>query len=276
MIRVRQLEEKMLRILSKYGVSEEDTQALTAEFQAMTAALEGMDVDRDDMDDVVEHLKGLVKGSHEIGKGYDELEDETVESLNDVSKLEAKLNRYRERLRELELLGYDTGNMTRIYTEAEGLLSEVMVKLEAGDREAAEELIDQIDEMLDDIGNMMDDADEETEADDDDKGKPGHSYEEKLADLQEKVDDYAERIERLKSKGEDTSGLEAKLEEIRKALEEATSVEDLEEIESMLDDLVNQVDGQNDGHDDGSKGHEDDEEEPEEEPGGKGGGPIPG
>ena len=276
MIRVRQLEEKMLRILSKYNVSEEDTQALTAEFQAMTAALEDMDVDRDDMDDVVHNLKGLVKGSHEIGKGYHEVEDETVERLKDVSNLEAKLNRYQERLRELEQLGYGTGNMTEIYTEAEGLLSEAMVKLEAGDREGAESLIDQVDEMLDDIDDMIDEAEEETEADDDDKSKPGHSYAEKLADLQEKVDEYAERIERLKSKGEDTSGLEAKLEEIRKALEEATSVENLEEIESMLDELDDLIDGSDDDHGKGSKDDEEGPEEEPEEPEGEGEGPSPG
>ncbi len=173
MIRFRQLEEKMLRILSKYGVSEEDTQALTAEFQAMTAALEGMDVDEDDLDDVVDQLKGLVKESHEIGRGHDEVADETMERLNDVSKLEARLNRYRERLRELEQLGYNTGSLTGIYTEAEGLLSEVMVKLEEGDREAAEDLIDQVDEMLDDADDMIDDAEEETEANDVDDGSKG-------------------------------------------------------------------------------------------------------
>lgn len=275
MIRVRQLEVKMLRILSKYGVSEEDTQALTAEFQAMIAALEGVDVDRDDLDDVVDQLKGLVKESHEFGKGHDEVEDETIKRLKDVSNLEAKLNRYRERLRELEQLGYGTGNMTGIYTEAEGLLSEAMVKLEAGDREATEDLIDQIDEMLDDIDDMIDDAEEEVEADDDDK-KPGHSYEEQLADAQEKVDNYAEKIERLKSKGENTTSLEAKLEEIRQALEEATSVEDLEEVESMLDELNDQVDGLDDDHGKGSEDDEDDDEEPEEEPEGEGEGSSPG
>lgn len=276
MIRVRQLEEKMLRILSKYGVSEEDTQALTAEFQTMTAALEGIDVDEEDLDDVVDQLKDLVKESHEIGKDHDEVEDETMERLNDVSKLEAKLNRYRERLRELEQLGYNTGNMTGIYTEAEGLLSEAMVKLEEGDREAAEDLIDQVDEMLDDADDMMDDAEEEAEADDDDEGKPGHSYEEQLADVQDKVDDYAEKIEKLKSKGEDTSGLEAKLEEIRQALEEATSAEDLEEVESMLDELGGQVDGDDD-HGNGSIDDEEEPEgEPEEEPEGEGEGSGPG
>jgi len=284
MIRVRHLEDKMLRILSKYGVTEEDTQALTAEFQALIAALEGVDVDRDDLDDVVDQLKGLVKDSHEFGKDFDEVEDETIERLNDVSKLEAKLNRYRERLHELEQLGYNTGNVTAVYTEAEGLLEEAMVMLESGDREAAEELIDRVDEMLDDIDDMVDDAEDEAESDDDDKGKPGHSYEEKLADIQEKVDDYAEKIERLKAKGENTTGLEAKLEEIRQALEEAASDDDLEEVESMLDELDDLIDGSDDDHGTGSKDDDEDEveteeepeEEPEEESEGEGEGPSPG
>ena len=170
MIRVRQLEEKMLRVLSRYGVSEEDTQALVAEFRAMTAALEGMDLDRDDLDDVVDRLKHLVKESYEFGKDYDEVEDETVERINDVSKLEAKINRYRERLRELEQLGYNTGNVTAIFAEVEGLLSEAMVKLEDGDREAAEDLIHQADEMLEDIDDMIDDAEDEDDDNDSSRG----------------------------------------------------------------------------------------------------------
>ena len=168
MIRIQQLEEKMLRVLSRYGVSEEDTQSITAEFRAMTAALEGMDLDRDDFEGVVGRLRHLVKESHEIGRGRDEVENETVERISDVSRLEAMLNRYRGRLRELEQLGYGTGNMTGVLAEAEGLLSEAMVKLEEGDREAAEGLIDQANEMLDDIDDMIDDAEDE---DDDERSR---------------------------------------------------------------------------------------------------------
>ena len=48
------------------------------------------------------------------------------------------------------------------------MLSEAMVKLEEGDREAAEGLIDQANEMLDDIDDMIDDAEDE---DDDERSR---------------------------------------------------------------------------------------------------------
>ena len=69
--RVQQLETKMLGILSKYGLTEEDEQAIREEFQAIIAGLDDIDVDRDDQGDVVKNLKGLVKETNRVGKDKD-------------------------------------------------------------------------------------------------------------------------------------------------------------------------------------------------------------
>jgi tetratricopeptide (TPR) repeat protein len=174
-IRFRQLEEKMLQILSKYNVSEEDTQALTTEFQAMKAALENMDVDKEGLGNVVDRLKGLVKESREIGRDREDVEKETLDRLYDLDKLEARLNRYRERIRELERLGNSTEELTGLLQEAESLITEATNKLGEGDKEAAERLTNEAESLLDTLGNEIDNAEDETHremrrsADDDDE-----------------------------------------------------------------------------------------------------------
>jgi tetratricopeptide (TPR) repeat protein len=206
--RVQQLEEKMLMILSKYGVSEEDTQALMNEFQGIKAALEEMDVDEDDQDDVVHQLKHLVKESHEIGKDHDEIEDETIEKLKDIGKLEAKLNRYRERIRELERLGYNTDELTGLFQEAEGLITEATNKLGEGDKKSAEDLLEEAEDLLDDLDDMIDDVEDET---DDDKGKGADEDDEEEPEDEpeqddDEDDDEEEEDEKDKGKGGSSSG----------------------------------------------------------------------
>lgn len=206
--RVQQLEEKMLMILSKYGVSEEDTQALMNEFQGIKAALEEIDVDEDDLDDVVHQLKHLVKESHEIGKDHDEIEDETIEKLKDIGKLEAKLNRYRERIRELERLGYNTDELTGLFLEAEGLITEATNKLGEGDKKSAEDLLEEAEDLLDDLDDMIDDVEDET---DDDKGKGADEDDEEEPEDEpeqddDEDDDEEEEDEKDKGNGGSSSG----------------------------------------------------------------------
>jgi len=187
--RVQQLEENMLRILSRYGVSEEDVQALTNEFGDIKAALDDMDVDEDELHGVVNQLRNLVKESHEIGRDREDIEEETIDRLNDIGKLEARLNRYRERIRELERLGNNTEELTVLLQEAEGLIAEATNRLEEGDRESAESLMNEAENLLDTLGDMIDDVESETHSgmgrgadDDDEEEKPEYRGEPKQDD----------------------------------------------------------------------------------------------
>lgn len=161
--RLRHLQETMFKILNKYGVSEEDTQSLSEEFQSIESAIGEMDVNEDDLDKAINKLKYIIKESQRIGKDHEKLEEKTVEKLYDASKLEAKLDRCRERIRELEKLGHEIDELKGLLLEAEGLLNEVTINLGEGDRETAGDLIEQVDDLLDDIDDLIDEKEEEAE-----------------------------------------------------------------------------------------------------------------
>ncbi|MCK4317570.1 hypothetical protein KAW53_02295, partial [Candidatus Bathyarchaeota archaeon] len=163
--RVQQLETKMLRILAKYGLSEEDEQAIREEFRAIIAGLDDIDVDRDDLGDVVDNLKGLVKETNRVGKDKD-VDEDVVDEINKLNKHESKLNVYRERIKELEGLGAPTDELLGRLNEAEGLLFQANDEMDNGNKEAAKDLIDEADEILDEIDDMIDDLEEEYEDDD--------------------------------------------------------------------------------------------------------------
>jgi len=277
--RVQQLETKMLRILAKYGLSEEDEQAIREEFQAMIAGLDDIDVDRDDLGETVNSLKRLVKESNRVGKGKD-LDEEVVDEINKLNKHESNLNRYRERIRMLEGLGAPTDELLGLLNEAEGLLSQADDEIAAGNKKAAEDLIDEADEILDMIDDMIDDLEEEYEEDDDDDGKtnngkgknknkPGDEdetdddFEKEKQKLMEEIAELEEKIAELGEEVEDTSEIEAELEEIKAALDQAEDEDDLEGLEERLDELEDRIEDREDsGLSDDDE--EDDEDEPEE------------
>lgn len=276
--RVQQLETKMLRILAKYGLSEEDEQAISDEFQAIIAGLDDIDVDRDDLGDAVDSLKGLVKETNRVGKDKD-VEEDVVDDINMLNKHESKLNRYRERIRELEGLGAPTDELLGLLNEAEGLLSQANDEMDAGNKEAAKGLIDDADDVLDELDDMIDDLEEEYEDDDgiddedeegddtddgtndgtddedEDKGNSDNGktndktddeidddFEKKRQKIEEEIAELEEKITELREEGEDTSELEAELDEIKTALDQAEDIEDLEELAERLDELDDRID----------------------------------
>jgi len=295
--RVQQLETKMLRTLAKYGLSEEDEDAIRAEFQAMIAGLDDIDVDRDDLGETVGSLKRLVKETNRVGKGKD-VDEEVVDKINKINKHESNLNRYRERIMELEGLGAPTDELLGLLNEAEGLLSQADDEMNAGNKEAAEDLIDDADAILDQIDDMIDDLEEEYEEDDDDETDDDYNsktnngkvkdktnngkvkdttdedgedetddeeidedFEKEKQKLEEEIAELEEKIAELKEEGEDTSELEAELDEIKAALDQAEDEEDLEVLEERLDELEDRID---DHKDSGlSADDEDGEDEPE-------------
>jgi len=204
--RVQKLEENMLRILSKYGVSEEDKQALMNEFGSIIASLDAVDVDEDDMDDVVDRLKNLVKESHEIGRDREEFEKDEREKLDDIGKLEAKLNRYRERIRELERLGYNTDELTGLFQEAEGLITEAMYKLGEGDKKSAEELLEDTEDLLETLDDMIDDVEDEMDEDDDKTNGGDDQEDDESEDEEDEDDEEDEKDKEEKDKGKGASG----------------------------------------------------------------------
>jgi chromosome segregation ATPase len=273
--RVQQLETKMLRILAKYGLTEEDEQAIKAEFQAMIAGLDDIDVDRDDLGETVNSLKRLVKETNRVGKGKD-VDEEVVDKIKKLNKHESNLNRYRERITELEGLGAPTDELLGLLNEAEGLLSQADDEMNAGNKDAAEDLIDEADAILDTLDDMIDDLEKEYEdLDEEEDGKKGKGnngkaknetddetdddFEKNRQKIEEEVAELEEKIAELREEGEDTSELEAELDEIKDALEQAENVEDLEALEERLDALDDRIDDLEDsgsGADEGGEGEE--------------------
>jgi chromosome segregation ATPase len=281
--RVQQLETKMLRILAKYNLTEEDEEAIKAEFQAMINGLDDVDVDRDDLGDTVDKLKKLVKDTNSIGKGKG-VDEDLVDDINKLNKHESKLNRYRERIRMLEGFGAPTDELLGLLNQTESLLSQADDEIAAGNKEVAEDLIDEADEILDTIDDMIDDLEEEyeedddDEADDDDDGKTNNGkgkdkekpsddedenddFEKEKQKLMEEIAELDEKIAELGEEGEDISEIEAELEEIKSALDQAEDEEDFEELEEQLDELEDRIEDLEDSSPD-----DDDEEHDEHEP----------
>ena len=161
--RMQQLEGKMLAMLAKVGAFKEDAQALSDEFEGIREALGDTDVDKEDMGAIVHRLVHLVRDARGIGRGLGVEEDRIIQMFHDLSGLEAKIDRYMERLSELEGMGYDIAELAGLLDEAEAMLLEAMAKLEEGDRDSAEGLVDQIDELLDYIDDLIDEAEDEAD-----------------------------------------------------------------------------------------------------------------
>ncbi len=266
--RVQQLETKMFRILAKYGLSEEDEQAIKAEFQAMRDGLDDIDVDRDDLRDTVDSLKKLVKDTKRVGKGKD-VDEDVVDDIKKLNEHESKLNRYRERISELEGLGAPTDELLGLLKEAEGLLLQAEEEMKAGNKDAAGDLIDEADEILDMIDDMIDDLEDEYEEDDEDDGMGNNGkgndetddddFEKEKQEVEEEIAELEEKLAELGEEGEDTSEFEAELDEIKAALDLAEDEEDLKGLEDRLDELEDRID---DMEDSGlSADDEDDEDE---------------
>lgn len=172
---VQNLEDKMLRILNKYDLAEEDAAAIQEQFQLMKAKLDGIDLDEDeDINDAIGELKDIVKESKNVGKDKDDLDDEVVESLKEINKQESKLERYRARIRELSGLGVDTAEMEALMARVETALMNAQSGAE--NEEDTENLIDEADELLDQLDDLIDDLEDETEdleedSEDDDESK---------------------------------------------------------------------------------------------------------
>jgi len=158
------LETKLGRVLEKYDVTAEDADAIRDQFQEMKDRLDGIDLDAEgDLDDVIDDLKDIVKESRDVGDDEDELDDEVVNNLKEINKQESKLERYRERVEELALLGVDTTGLEALVIGAEEALADALAGTDEGDEDATEELIDDADDLLDDLDDLIDEVEDEAE-----------------------------------------------------------------------------------------------------------------
>jgi len=161
---VQNLETKLDSVLDKYNVSEEDADTIRDQFQEMKDKLDVIDLDEEgDLDDVIDDLKDIIKDSEDVGDDEDELDEEVVKSLKEINKHESKLERYRERVEELDLLGIDTTGLDSLVEDAEEALAEALTGTDDGDEDATEDLIDNADDILDDLDDLIDDVEDEVE-----------------------------------------------------------------------------------------------------------------
>ncbi len=159
---IQNLETKLERVLEKYDVTAEDADAIRDQFQEMKDRLDGIDLDEEgDLDDVIDDLKDIVKESRDVGD--DEIDDDVIKSLKEINKNESKLERYQERIEELDLLGVDTTGLDALVKDAEEALTNALIGTDEGDEDATEDLIDDADDILDDLDDLIDDIEDEAE-----------------------------------------------------------------------------------------------------------------
>lgn len=193
---IESLEAKMDRILEKYNLSDEDAAAIREEFQEMKDRLDGIDLDEgEDLNDIIDDLKDIVKDSRDVGDDEDEFDDDVIKSLKEINKQESKLERYRERVEELALLGVDTTGLDALVTGIEEALADALSGTDDGDEDATEDLIDEADDLLDDLDDLIDEVEEEAE-----------DLEEEDEDDEDETDDGEDDSDDLPSEGEDGTG----------------------------------------------------------------------
>ena len=165
---VEGLEEKMESVLEKYNLSDEDAAVIHEQFQEMKDKLNDIDLDSDeDLDDIIHELKDVVKDSRDIGDDEDEFDDDVIQSLKEINKHESKLERYKERVDELDLLGVNTTELEALVMDAEEALAIALNGTDVVDEDITEDLIEDADDLLDDLDDLIDDVEDEIKDDDD-------------------------------------------------------------------------------------------------------------
>jgi len=270
-----QLETKLFRIMAKYNISGEDEDAIRLQFQGLKDSLDELegDVEKDNLKQLTRRLQHMVKESNEVGKENDDIDDDLIERVNDVSKKESKLNSYRERLEALAQLGYNNSEVGELLRQAEQLLNQTQNSLDEGDDETADDLIDEADDLIDEADDLLDDLEKQRRK----HAKDDEDIQDKVRELKRKISRYRIEVRNRNRRGENTTGLENRLNELETALDDALTEEDVELIEDQIDELEDLIDDDSDedkgnsgnagrGNDDDDESEEPEEPEDEEEP----------
>ncbi|MFC1802846.1 hypothetical protein ACFL0D_02645 [Thermoproteota archaeon] len=255
--RVGQLEKKMNKIFNKRGII--NAGEITDGFSLIIVGLEDLDT-HDDLKDVIDQLKTLVKDTKKIGKNHEEgLEDETIEAINTQTKMEARIERYRNKIQKLEGSDELVEELLGLLGEAEDLLAQAEEAMGSEDEALAEEFTDAAEEILDAFDDMFD------EAKDEHKDKSGDKFDEKLEEINERIVELESHIQGVEDEEERVS-YEGRLDEIRTKVDEAITDENLDEIKDLLEVLEDEFDIKDSPSNDKApkNGKEHSEEDPED------------
>jgi phage shock protein A len=235
--RVGQLNKKMVRIFNHRGVS--NTDELSGEFAGIIEGLDELD-SKDGLKEVMAQLKTLVKNTKKVGKNKEGEEtffdDETVDAINVQTKMEARIERYRNRL--LELVGNEELKLELeiLLSEADDLLDQAEVAIGLEDEDLAEELTDAVEDILDEFDEMFDEVEEKSKG----KGKSGDKFEDRLVEINEKIVELESYIAGIEDENERASFVD-RLDGVKARRDEAVSDEDLDEVEELVEQLEEEL-----------------------------------
>lgn len=107
----------------------------------------------DELDELDEDLEDIFEDEPGLGK-------ETHNQFKQMERHRLQIDRFWDKIQELEEQGYNVTELEDMLEEADSLHDEAHIKVESGDQEAAEEIIDEVEEILEELDDMIDDAEE--------------------------------------------------------------------------------------------------------------------
>lgn len=149
--RIQSLEEKINRLQNRLTKGQAALSALSAiktKLQGIMERLAAGNVEEavDDLDNTVEEIDG----------GVDELNGQGASVfLRGMNRLEAKIRVLKATAERVARKGADTSEIEEELQSAEALLEEMMARLEEGDTDAAEELLEEVEEHLKGAGDTI-------------------------------------------------------------------------------------------------------------------------
>lgn len=259
--RVSQLETKLETVMNKYNITGEDREAIRQRFQELGVSLDNLSraIERDDLKDISKRLQSVVKDSRRVGKDNDDLDDELLEILNDITDRESKINHYRIRLEALSQQGVNTTELEDHLNQASSLLADAQTSIESDDYESAEDFIDEADEIIDKVDDSIDDKEELIEEQDETRREL-----EEERELLEEINELRAKLREYRGEQEgNTTRYETRLDQLEQALDEAESEEDLKDIEDLLDTLDDEIEDLDESLSESEHRREDHDEEDE-------------
>jgi tetratricopeptide (TPR) repeat protein len=238
---VENLEAKILRTLENSDLSDEEKQEILDLFNQLMVKLDSLDLENEDLEDIIDELNEIIKDTRNVGKGKGEAFGKTFESLNQLNKHEALIDKYWMKTNSLKERGADPAKVEEIESllfDAEEALAIILTSAGEGEVEG---LIDELDDLLEEIDDLLDDLEEETV--EEEHGKAGGEHGLGVIDLR---DDLWEMILELRAKlleveEDDREAFEVELADLEARFESAVSKIDLDVVEEDLEDLEDRI-----------------------------------
>lgn len=220
----------------------------------------------DELDDLLDELEDAID---EMDDELDLLNGEsTSKTLKDMNRVEAQIRVLKKTEERLRRMGEENPEILEKLNASEALLDEIQLQLEAGDLEAINDLIEEVEKSFeeardeireskiseikerahkkpeDTLGASEDDDDDETDEDEEDVDDETEELVDEIRDLERKIVDIENKTRRLAAAGVNTSDVEALMDGVRDLLSEATKLvsEDPEAAEDLMDAVEEAVD----------------------------------